>query len=34
VPGVSVADVEAALLRGLRALLPGLTQASGSPVVS
>jgi len=34
VPGVTVADVEAALLRGLRALLPGLTQASGSPVVA
>jgi hypothetical protein len=26
VPGVTVADVAAALLRGLRALLPGLTE--------
>jgi lipoate-protein ligase A len=33
-PGVTVADVEAALLPGLRALLPGLTQASGSPAGS
>jgi octanoyl-[GcvH]:protein N-octanoyltransferase len=31
-PGVTVADVEAALLPGLRALLPGLTGASGTPV--
>jgi len=33
-PGVTVADVEAALLPALRALLPGLTEASGSPAGS